>query len=198
MSDRKVIDVAHRFVTRATNEPFVHGNSAEVVDYDAAYWTPEKVRKVFGPSIKQLPFVTMTDGSPCANAASYWNDVPTNDSRADFKRGKEYGALTIEALAFDRCGPRYLEHIIEAIICDAVARKAKGGKYIAAPPYRRPLMASSMNCRASFARWLSDARNIGSAHGRRGRSLPPRVSPMTPRTGSPPERSAGFFLGGSC
>ena len=74
---------------------------------------------------------------------------PTGNGRDDFKRGKEYAALTIEVMTADGCA-WYLEKIIEAIVADAVWRKAKGGRTAAL--YRRLLTGSFIERRASLAR----------------------------------------------
>jgi hypothetical protein len=102
-------------------------------DFRAAHRTAEKTRRRVGPSLARLPFVTTKGGSPRADVKRYWKDVPTGNGRADFKRGKKYAALTIEAMTADGCA-WYLERIIEAIVLDAVARKAKGGRHSRALP----------------------------------------------------------------
>jgi hypothetical protein len=116
-----VINAGHLF--NSPREP-------QNVSGGGVHWTLEDACRIFGPSVKELPFVTMaTDGNPFANAANYWNDVPTENSHADFQRGKTYAALTIKAIANDGCGSNYLKDIIEAIAADAIARQARGGKY---------------------------------------------------------------------
>ncbi len=116
MLSGKVIDAANRFAAPASIRPV------------AAYWTPDDIRRLCGPSIKLLPFVTMKDGNPIAGATSYWNDIPTGNGHADFKRGNSYALLTMQAIIADGCGPHYLQCIIEAMIHDAVVRRAKGRK----------------------------------------------------------------------
>jgi hypothetical protein len=105
--------------------------SATVIrpDFKAADGTAEKLRRTFGPSGKRLPFVTMKGGNPSASVTSYWNDAPTENGRDDFKRGKKYAALTIEAMTADGCASWYVEKIIQAIVADAASRKADGGKH---------------------------------------------------------------------
>ncbi len=122
-----VVEAAKRFMAHRRTTTVV---SASVIrpDFKAGYWTPEKLRRTIGPSLMRLPFIMMKGGSRRAGARSYWNDVPTGNGRDDFKRGKEYAALTIEAMTADGCA-WYLEKIIEGIVADAVSRKAKGGKH---------------------------------------------------------------------
>ena len=122
-----VVEAAERFMA---HRPTTTAVTASVVrpDFKAGYLTPEKLSRTLGPSVMRLPFITMKGGSPRAGATGYWNDVPTGNGRDDFKRGKEYAALTIEVMTADGCA-WYLEKIIEAIVADAVSRKAKGGKH---------------------------------------------------------------------
>lgn len=122
-----VVEAVERFMA---HRPTATAVTASVIkpDFKAGYWTPEKLRRTLGPSVMRLPFITMKGGHPRAGATAYWNDVPTKNGRDDFKRGKEYAALTIEAMTADGCA-WYLEKIIEAIVADAVSRKAKGGKH---------------------------------------------------------------------
>jgi hypothetical protein len=102
-------------------------------DFEATYWTTEKPLRTFSPSFDRLPFVKMK-GSGRTRAASFWTDAPTENGRADFKRGRTYAALTIAAMTADGRTLCYLERIIEAIVIDAACRKTKGGKYSRALP----------------------------------------------------------------
>jgi hypothetical protein len=122
-----VIEAAERFMA---HRPAGTAVTASVVraDFKAFYGTSGNLRRTLGPSIMRLPFVTMNGKGPSAGAKSYWNDVPTGNGRNDFKRGKKYAALALEAMSADGCA-WYLEKIIEAIVLDAVSRRAKGGKY---------------------------------------------------------------------
>jgi hypothetical protein len=122
-----VIEAAARFTAPRPRRSVVTASVIEA-DFRAARWTPEKLRRIVGPSLKRLPFVSKKAGSSRAGVKRYWNDAPTGDGRADFKRGKKHAALTVEAMTGDGCA-WYLERIIEAIVLDAVARKAKGGRY---------------------------------------------------------------------
>jgi hypothetical protein len=101
-----------------------------VIDGGARQWTIADIRRAFHPTYNQLPFITKHDGaSDCATPASFWNDVPSGNSHADFRRGKQFANQVINAIASDKCGSRPLERTFEAIIKDAVIRKSKGGKY---------------------------------------------------------------------
>jgi hypothetical protein len=112
------------------HRPTKTGAAASIIrpDFRAAHRTPQKIRRKLGPSVKRLPFVTLAGGSPRSRVKSYWNDVPTANGRDDFKRGKKYAALAIEAMTADGCA-WYLERIMEAIVADARSRKARGGKH---------------------------------------------------------------------
>jgi hypothetical protein len=124
----KVIYAGARFITpRATTTTLV---SASIVrpDFKAAYGKPEQPHRTFAPSLKTLPFVKLKGGGR-RTRAGYWKDAPTGNGRDDFKRGQKYAALTIVAIAADRCASWDLEGIIEAIVIDAASRKVKGGTY---------------------------------------------------------------------
>ena len=101
-------------------------------DFKAGLWTPDRARHKRARSLKRLPFVAMKDHRG-GRAANYWSDAPTGNGRDDFKRGKEYAVLTIEAMTVDGC-PWYLEKIIEALVTDAISRRARGGKHSRALP----------------------------------------------------------------
>jgi hypothetical protein len=130
-SDTNLIDARERFIApRPSTTSAVTANIISA-DFKDAYWKPgycepEKPRRTFAPSRKTLPFIKMEGGG---SPASYWNDTPTEKGRDDFKRGRDYAALTIAAIATDSCASWDLERIIEAIVIDAASRKAKGGKY---------------------------------------------------------------------
>lgn len=115
--------IAHRPTTTAVTATIIRPN------FKAASWQPETTRRTVAPSVKRLPFVTINCDNPCAGGTNYWNDVPTGNGRDDFKRGKRYATLTIKAMTADGCASWYLEKIIHAIVGDAVARRAKGGKH---------------------------------------------------------------------
>lgn len=88
------------------------------------------IRRTYAPAFKSLPFVQRkNEASICDRPITFWNDTPGFDHKTDFKRGRIYAEMTIEALADDNCGSCPLEQTFEAIIKDAVARKIKGGKH---------------------------------------------------------------------
>jgi hypothetical protein len=99
----------------------------------------EKEREWLGAAIglhrlRRMPFVTLhDDGSP----ATWWNDVPTKSGikaiHADRRRGEEYADMVVDALVADDakgCIPLWL--VINAIVDDAIKRRAKGSRKL--PP----------------------------------------------------------------
>jgi hypothetical protein len=127
-----VIQAGKRFLA---HRPTTTKVSASIIrpDFEAGYWTPEKLHHTFAPSLKQLPFVMVKGGRQRPSAATYWNDAPTGNGRNDFKRGKTYAALTIRAMTADGC-PWYLEKVTKAIVIDSASRRARGGKHSRALP----------------------------------------------------------------
>jgi hypothetical protein len=127
-----VINATDRFVGRRPGARQAEAGSSAVVikpDFDSGCWTAERMRRACAPSVKLLPFVQLrSDGNPYAPAVSNWNVTSSENPREDFKRGKAYAAMTIQALKADDCSSRELERIFEAIVADAVARRRKGGK----------------------------------------------------------------------
>jgi hypothetical protein len=123
----KVIYAGTKFTTRRATSTTLGSASIVKVDFKALSSRPEQACRTFSP-LEALPFVKLTGGGRRARAG-YRRDVPTGNGREDFKRGQEYAALTIEAIAAERCAPWDLERIIEAIVIDAASRKAKGGAY---------------------------------------------------------------------
>ena len=117
MSDHVVIAAAERFARKPLPP----------ID---PLWTrtPDETRALFAPSVKALPFVSRewrNDYWP----ESMWVDVPTDDYRADYERGKHFAALTLGALIADQPNhSRVLAVIFEAMVDDAIKRRAKGGK----------------------------------------------------------------------
>jgi len=106
---------------------------ANVVDFcarsGAAYrLRASAFRRHHAPSIKKLPFVVAHDERLTMPAMNYWNDEPSGIPAHDWKRGKDFARLTIEAMIADGCSAHYLERIFEAIVTDAVRRRRKGGK----------------------------------------------------------------------
>jgi hypothetical protein len=132
-SHAKVIDARERFIAPrpSTTSPSEATGNVISADFKDAYWKPgycepEKLHRAFVPFLKTLPFINMEAGG---GPASYWNDTPTGKGRDDFKRGRDYAALTMAAIGAESCASWDLERIIEAIVIDAASRKAKGGKY---------------------------------------------------------------------
>jgi hypothetical protein len=96
----------------------------------APKWTIAKLRQVYAPAFKSLPFIQRkNETSIFEKPITFWNDAPGFDHKTDFKRGRLFAEMTIEAIAADNCGSGPLEATFAAIIKDAVARKAKGGKH---------------------------------------------------------------------
>jgi hypothetical protein len=126
-----VIHAADRFAARrSAHQPATIAPATdEDTDGEAPAWTPEQIRRIFAPSVRALPFVSLSDENPFGPPLSYWNDVPTEDFRTDFKRGRHYADMTISAIDADDCGSFFLGHIIGAMVKDAIARKSKGGRY---------------------------------------------------------------------
>jgi hypothetical protein len=81
------------------------------------------------PEIMQLPFVTRIEGRDGEFNINFWN-VQSSDGIDDIKRGRKYAKLTIAALGNAKYASVYraLEMMFEAIVTDAIARRAKGGK----------------------------------------------------------------------
>lgn len=93
-------------------------------------WTIADVRRIHAPAFTALPFVTRKEVSDkLSQAISFWNDIPSGDGMSDYKRGRIFAGMVVDAIATDQCGSRPLERAFEAIILDAVARRVKGGKH---------------------------------------------------------------------
>lgn len=119
MNEHVIIDAAERFAKKPM-PPSIYP--------DDWRWTPDQLRSMFTPSAKKLPFVS-AEWENEYWPKSMWTDVPTDDYQADLKRGKHFAKLTIGALMADRPNHgRALELIFEAMVEDAVRRRAKGGK----------------------------------------------------------------------
>jgi hypothetical protein len=117
MTDQVIVDAAARFAKK----PMPLG-----VD---PLWTrtPDETRALYVPSVKALPFTSEEKGA-YGWPEAMWADVPTDDYQADRARGKGFAAMTIRAICADRPIVRPLEKIFQAIVNDAIRRKAKGGK----------------------------------------------------------------------
>jgi hypothetical protein len=119
MTDQVIIDAAARFAKKPMPPS---------TDPDDSRWTTDELRAMFAPSVKTLPFVSAEWHNEYW-PESMWIDVPTDNYPADHKRGKHFAGLTIGALMADQCkSGRALELIFEAIVNDAIRRRARGGK----------------------------------------------------------------------
>ena len=89
-------------------------------------------------AFKALPFVTLKKKEDRKggynDAETYWNDVPTDDACADYKRGIAYAKMAVAAIKADRGSKRALELTFEHIFLDAVRRRNTGGKYSRSMP----------------------------------------------------------------
>jgi hypothetical protein len=102
---------------------------------EAPELTIAELRRIYAPAFKSLPFVQRKNGTTAVDKPiTFWNDTPGFDHKTDCKRGRLYAQMVIEAIAADNCGSRPLERTFEAIIKDAVAREAKGGKHARTSP----------------------------------------------------------------
>jgi hypothetical protein len=91
-------------------------SSGKVIDAADLYPTRLDARRysAFIRTVDQDVAIRHDEGwQPHRRATIYWNDTPSGNGHADFADG---------------CGPHYLQCIIEAMIHDAVVRRAKGGK----------------------------------------------------------------------
>jgi hypothetical protein len=125
-----VVLAAERFLAPRT--ALLNVGPAQVVrpNFSARYRTPDaEPQRAFSPFFQNLQFVGIKGSGRHARVTSYWTDAPTEDGRADFKRGREHATRVIVAMNADADGACYLERIIEAIVIDAASRRAKGGKY---------------------------------------------------------------------
>jgi hypothetical protein len=93
-------------------------------------WTIAELRRIHAPAFLSLPFIQRDEkAGVCGRPIAFWNDPPGFDHKTDFRRGRLYAEMMIDAVADDKCCSRPLEQTFEAIIKDAVARKIKGGKH---------------------------------------------------------------------
>jgi hypothetical protein len=123
----KVIYASTRFTARRATTVTLAGASIVRLKFKAGSRRAEQPRDALRLSLKTLPFIRLKGGD--GTRTSFWKDVPTGKGRDDFKRGQKYAALTIAAIAADKCASWDLEKIIEAIVSDAASRRAKGGIY---------------------------------------------------------------------
>ncbi len=130
LSHSNVVHAGERFLAPRPAVPMVGAARVIKPDFRSCYPAPEaEPRRAFLPFFRNLPFVRIKRSGGRASVASYWTDVPTEDGRADFKRGKGYAALVIVAMNADAGGACFLERIIEGIVIDVASRRAKGGKH---------------------------------------------------------------------
>jgi hypothetical protein len=97
-------------------------------DADAAY-----LRTLHSETYWTLPFVTMPT-EECGSWGEFWkrtvmwNDEPTDDRLADFRRGRRYAFLAIEAIQKDKTCGHQLEITVERMIEGAFRRRGRSGK----------------------------------------------------------------------
>jgi hypothetical protein len=90
-------------------------------------------RTLFSRTYWTLPFVTMP-AEECDSWGEFWkrvvmwNDERTDDSYADFWRGRKYAFLAIEAIGKDKTGGRQLEITVKSMIEGAFRRRGPSGK----------------------------------------------------------------------
>ena len=89
--------------------------------------------RLFSMSFFKLPFVTLPQ-EPGDTWGEFWervvmwNDEPTDDSIADYQRGRKYAQAAVEALVTDRPGTiRQLEIVVERMIEGAFRRRGPKG-----------------------------------------------------------------------
>ena len=128
-----IIDAKLRFAKRhetaktireATKEEAAR--QAAIAKAEADGWTLERLRRNFGPSLNQLPFVeTTNDGSVTKMARNYWIDR----GKESYQEGRNRADQTIAAIYADYGGGGHkLQRIFEGIVSDTIARRARGGR----------------------------------------------------------------------
>lgn len=87
----------------------------------------------FSETFWSLPFVTLP-ADECDSWREFWaqiimwNDEPTDDPAADYRRGRQYAHLAIEAIRTDKAFPRQLEIVVQRMIAGAFSRRGPGGR----------------------------------------------------------------------
>ena len=87
---------------------------------------------LFSMSFFKLPFVTLPQ-EPGDNWREFWervdmwNDEPTDNSCADYHRGRKYAQAAVEALVTERVSTRQLEIVVERMIEGAFRRRGPKG-----------------------------------------------------------------------
>jgi hypothetical protein len=126
-----------------TSKPETPPPSSEVaaVDHDGSAFLQLCAPMHF---LEGMPFVDPRPPIESRRRWNCWNDVPTDSGCDDYQRGRRYGRLVLDAmldradtyndhkLALSICAID-LEHIIESMIRDGVARSSKGGKHSRTP-----------------------------------------------------------------
>jgi hypothetical protein len=88
--------------------------------------------QLFSMSFFKLPFVTLPQ-EPADNWGEFWervdmwNDKPTDNSCADYHRGRKYAQAAVEALVAERVSVRQLEIVVECMIEGAFRRRGPKG-----------------------------------------------------------------------
>jgi hypothetical protein len=91
------------------------------------------VVEIHSRSLMALPFVTLPLGD-CVDWGDFWkrttmwNDDPTGDDHADYKRGGQYARKAITAIIKDGARSRGLEMVVEAIMERGFRRRGPGGR----------------------------------------------------------------------
>jgi hypothetical protein len=90
-------------------------------------------RTLFSETFWTLPFVTMPAGE-CGSWGEFWkqvvmwNDEPTDNSVADYHRGRRYAYLAIDAIQKDNTGRCQLEITVDRMLEGAFRRRGPSGK----------------------------------------------------------------------
>lgn len=124
----------------------------------------------FPRHLDDLPFVDpapplRSDGRGWRGSRNCWNVVPTDNGRDDFARGRHYAKMTIAAMQAHSAnygGHKLarsisaidLERIIESMIRDGIARRAKGGQYS-----RTPVTSAMNGFLSELARYIAGIRD---------------------------------------
>lgn len=128
----QIIDAAKRFIKKATPEvdPLCPSVKALAADRFTKKPVPaaDPLMAWAKTPLKTLPFVS-TEWRNDYWPECMWVDVPTDNYPADRKRGEHFAKLTIKAVSTGHyADSRALEMIFDAIVNDAIRRRAKGGK----------------------------------------------------------------------
>ena len=128
-----IIDAKLRFTKQRENAKTIRdatekeaARQVAIAKAEAEGWTLERLRRNFGPSLNELPFVELAnDGSVTKMARNYWIDM----GKESYQEGRDRADLTIAAIYADYGGGGYkLQRIFEGIIRNTIARRARGGR----------------------------------------------------------------------